>query len=126
VILLFQVIRSVHGLLTRLFGLFPPSSPAASGDETTGHGAGDNKPEVSATEKELEVLYGAVAKTITEGLGSYEKATTSSSPTGEAEMRFDFLFEANLSEPPAANVIELCELCPNFCGFVVALNSWFN
>ncbi|XP_054724829.1 transformation/transcription domain-associated protein-like [Uloborus diversus] len=60
-----KVIRSVHNLLSRLMSLFPTEPTNSS---------------VASKYEELECLYAVVSNVVLEGLNTYEKSTTSSSP----------------------------------------------
>ncbi|CAK8696388.1 unnamed protein product [Clavelina lepadiformis] len=73
-----KVIRSVQGLLTRLFSVYPPTSPVTHADAPEDPKSVDS---LSTAEKELHVLYSAVNTAITEGMISYEKSN-SSAPIG--------------------------------------------
>ena len=61
-----QVIRSLHGLLSRLMTVFPTEPTNSS---------------VASKHEELEGLYASVTKAVYEGLGAYERNATASSST---------------------------------------------
>lgn len=77
------MIRSVHNLLVRIFNLYPPTPPPLISDPPSFNSGKLTSGNVQTeAEKDLDVVFSAVGKTVTEGLTAFDKATTAS-PAGE-------------------------------------------